>query len=308
MNIFDLFEGESARDKWNKESAKRDAAAKKREEEMTARHNRGKEDMSGAIDRLEKHLNKPIEEHGGGVNAMNKYIAWRKSANKEHGVTKGNPPVGKPAEECIGEAANPAQQAAIAISMKKAGKKPKSVDEDFNLERIGHAECPVCHNNDLDWDEDTQTVVCKGCRSEFEASGKQIKQDIAEDYGSWIVYDPKTKQIKKRFKTHTAGKSYAKIHSLGFASSEYYFDNVKEKAVAEEKTRLDPKCWTGKKIGNPKTKVKGGVRVNNCVPAEEGMFSPLEESYTGVMESQGITDPKLLEVARRIDAFAKNIK
>jgi hypothetical protein len=36
----------------------------------------------------------------------------------------------------------------------------------------------------------------------------------------------------------------------------------------EEKVRLDPKCWTGKKIGNPKTKVKSGVRVNNCVPAE----------------------------------------
>lgn len=34
------------------------------------------------------------------------------------------------------------------------------------------------------------------------------------------------------------------------------------------KTRLDPKCWKGKKIGNPKTKVKGGVRVNNCVPKE----------------------------------------
>jgi hypothetical protein len=33
--------------------------------------------------------------------------------------------------------------------------------------------------------------------------------------------------------------------------------------------RLDPKCWSGKKIGNPKTKVKGGVRVNNCVPVEE---------------------------------------
>ena len=36
----------------------------------------------------------------------------------------------------------------------------------------------------------------------------------------------------------------------------------------EEKTRLDPACWTGKKIGTPKTKVKGGIRVNNCVPAE----------------------------------------
>ena len=32
------------------------------------------------------------------------------------------------------------------------------------------------------------------------------------------------------------------------------------------KTRLDPHCWTGKKIGTPKTKVKNGVRVNNCVP------------------------------------------
>jgi hypothetical protein len=63
---------------------------------------------------------------------------------------------------------------------------------------------------------------------------------------------------------------------------------------------LDPKCWTGKKIGTPKTKVKGGVRVNNCVPAEE--------SYTGVMESQGVTDPKFLEVARKIDLFAKTVK
>ena len=44
----------------------------------------------------------------------------------------------------------------------------------------------------------------------------------------------------------------------------------------EEKVRLDPKCWTGKKIGNPKTKVKGGVRVNNCVPAESVAEGQLE--------------------------------
>jgi hypothetical protein len=43
--------------------------------------------------------------------------------------------------------------------------------------------------------------------------------------------------------------------------------------VAEEKTRLDPKCWDGyKKAG---TKMKGGVRVNNCVKEE------LEETYDG---------------------------
>ena len=87
----------------------------------------------------------------------------------------------------LDEAGSPAQQAAIAIAMKKAGKKPKQVDEET---------------------------------------------------GSWIVYDPETKQIKKRFKTHTAGKSYAKTHGLGFASSSYYFDNVKEKTVAETVTDI----------------------------------------------------------------------
>jgi hypothetical protein len=36
--------------------------------------------------------------------------------------------------------------------------------------------------------------------------------------------------------------------------------------LAEEQVRLDAHCWQNKKIGNPKTKLKGGVRVNNCVP------------------------------------------
>jgi hypothetical protein len=63
----------------------------------------------------------------------------------------------------------------------------------------------------------------------------QVKKNkgVTEAEGSWIVYDPETKQIRKRFKTHTAGKSYAKTHGLGFASSEFYFDRVKENAVAE---------------------------------------------------------------------------
>jgi hypothetical protein len=53
--------------------------------------------------------------------------------------------------------------------------------------------------------------------------------------------------------------------------------------TTEEKTRLDPKCWKGKKIGSPKTKVKGGVRVNNCVPAES------------VQESGDRVDPILIK-------------
>ena len=38
-----------------------------------------------------------VDEHGGGVNGMKNYIAWRKNANKERGITKAPPPVGKPA-------------------------------------------------------------------------------------------------------------------------------------------------------------------------------------------------------------------
>jgi hypothetical protein len=41
--------------------------------------------------------------------------------------------------------------------------------------------------------------------------------------------------------------------------------------LKEERVRLDPKCWKGKKIGKPKTKMKGGVRVNNCVPVSESV-------------------------------------
>ena len=41
--------------------------------------------------------------------------------------------------------------------------------------------------------------------------------------------------------------------------------------VSEEKQRLDPKCWTGyKKQG---TKMKGGVRVNNCVKISESEYT-----------------------------------
>ena len=41
---------------------------------------------------------------------------------------------------------------------------------------------------------------------------------------------------------------------------------AKEFITEAVKQRLDPKCWKGKhKEG---TKIKGGIRVNNCVPNE----------------------------------------
>ena len=60
-----------------------------------------------------------------------------------------------------------------------------------------------------------------------------------------------------------------------------------EKFIAE-KQRLDPKCWTGyKKQG---TKMKGGVRVNNCVPVEEtkpGLYANVNAKRERIKHGSG---------------------
>jgi hypothetical protein len=49
------------------------------------------------------------------------------------------------------------------------------------------------------------------------------------------------------------------------------YNDAMDEGVAEGTQRLDPKCWTGyKKQG---TKMKGGVRVNNCVKISESEYT-----------------------------------
>lgn len=56
-----------------------------------------------------------------------------------------------------------------------------------------------------------------------------------------------------------------------------------EESVAEEKQRLDPHCWKGyRKAG---TKMKGGKRVNNCVPVSEDI-EQLMAGYIKILESK----------------------
>ena len=56
-----------------------------------------------------------------------------------------------------------------------------------------------------------------------------------------------------------------------------------EQGVEEEKQRLDPKCWKGyKKQG---TKMKGDVRVNNCVPVEESLEQRMQ-SLIAILENK----------------------
>jgi hypothetical protein len=102
-------------------------------------------------------------------------------------------------------------------------------------------------------------------RQEMDQLRKLIAQgnkNVSEEAKKGLYYN-----VNKRKK---AGTSRPKGHPLAPSAQDWKdaAKTAKNEGVAEEKTRLDPKCWSGKKIGNPKTKVKGGVRVNNCVPAE----------------------------------------
>ena len=51
---------------------------------------------------------------------------------------------------------------------------------------------------------------------------------------------------------------------------------ISELTLVNEKKKSPaggPACWTGKKIGSPATKMKGGKRVNNCVKVNENEFT-----------------------------------
>jgi hypothetical protein len=65
--------------------------------------------------------------------------------------------------------------------------------------------------------------------------------------------------------------------------------------------RLDPKCWKGKhKEG---TKVKDGVRVNNCVPNNESVASP--EEYT---DEAGMVKDNLHTIIRAMKDLCSGLK
>jgi hypothetical protein len=76
------------------------------------------------------------------------------------------------------------------------------------------------------------------------------------------------------------------------------------------KQRLDPKCWTGKhKEG---TKIKGGVRVNNCVPNEgiEEAGSPAQQAAIAINMKKHHKKPKneSLELAEEFDMIESIIE
>ena len=87
----------------------------------------------------------------------------------------------------------------------------------------------------------------------------------------------------------------------------YIYKLVSEATKAEELTAEDlmsekksspaggPACWDGKKIGSPKTKMKGGKRVNNCVPEEIALEQGFEEMMGQFAEGEEETDDQVQE-------------
>ena len=94
-----------------------------------------------------------------------------------------------------------------------------------------------------------------------------IVEHIGKVKGGYRLYSHKGKNLGT-----FPNKAGAEKHEREVQYFKHAGEGVEEAKAT--KTRLDPKCWKGKhKEG---TKVKGGVRVNNCVPNES-----LEETYEG---------------------------
>ena len=71
----------------------------------------------------------------------------------------------------------------------------------------------------------------------------------------------------KEYLANRINEKLAELEETASTCPECGNQKATDEQFDEAKQRLDPKCWKGKKIGSPKTKMKGGVRVNNCVPA-----------------------------------------
>lgn len=100
--------------------------------------------------------------------------------------------------------------------------------------------------------KDGQAVAAAGPFKSAEEANSWIKkqnQGVTEARTTWnndfYVYDPKTKVVKKKFRTHKGATQYAEANGLKVASAEYYHDSVSKgveegwESGPEERTRVE---------------------------------------------------------------------
>jgi hypothetical protein len=210
-------------------------------------------------------------------------------------------------EQGVAEAGSPAQQAAIAIAMKKAGKKPKSVDETALNPRdpAGDyaAKRKALHNLSLNKDVDQQAVQQRRLDLDREARAKGIAETVSDvRAGMAQIYRKLAPKIERHRDSFLAGQlydeleNYAELHGAegefkrmmngarnrahmeydtnpGGFHNWFWFLPFEDQDMAEEKQKgVDGKaCWDGyKRMG---TKKKGDKTVDNCVKMGEDQVS-----------------------------------
>ena len=87
---------------------------------------------------------------------------------------------------------------------------------------------------DLDLEDGGQAVVLK--------QDVRLVKEVDEARTTWnndfYVYDPETKVVKKKFRTHRGAKQYAEANGLKVASAEYYHDTVSKEVDEDWKKNL----------------------------------------------------------------------
>jgi len=98
-------------------------------------------------------------------------------------------------------------------------------------------------------------------------SKKPMKPEKVEWFKNVLANaDSRLKIVKLMYDLLLSGEGHSVIGNKSSTNPNFYRQRFGEEDSVNEKQRLDAKCWKGyKKQG---TKMKGGVRVNNCVPKE----------------------------------------
>jgi hypothetical protein len=112
--------------------------------------------------------------------------------------------------------------------------------------------------------------MVKAARKHFEET------DLEEKKGLWDNIHAKRKRGEKPAKP--GEKGYPKTLNVE------ELDQIIEGIRQARKNVGASKCWTGKKLGSPSTKVKGGKEVPNCVPEETVLERQLDPTETAEKE------------------------
>jgi hypothetical protein len=147
-------------------------------------------------------------------------------------------------EQGVAEAGSPAQQAAIAVAMKKAGKKPKN------------------ESDDGDWVDDP-TAHAQVNRSGF---NKLTPQSYADkiDFIDRQLADPRQQQNWPEFKQRRLDLMTA-AQRAGIVKEQ---DRVTEIKKGQKDSNGYTKCWSGYHAAGTKKSATTGKQVRNCVPNE----------------------------------------